>query len=138
MLSEQEQRTFREIEQRIAADDPQFALAIRRLSVQRSAGRSGRGHDLVFVLATLTGLLCLVLALAGAAVALTVGFAGVTFVRLVGLICLEGNNPPQTPPALGGLSVPPNPPGDGPDGRRWWCWRSAAWRPRRSRRWRSG
>jgi hypothetical protein len=67
MLSEQEQRTFREIEQRIAADDPQFALAIRRLSVQRSAGRSGRGHDLVFVLATLTGLLCLVLALAGAA-----------------------------------------------------------------------
>ena len=39
----------------------------------------------------------LVLALAGAAVALTVGFAGVTFVRLVGLICLGGNDPPQTP-----------------------------------------
>ena len=67
----------------------------------------------------------LVLALAGAAVALTVGFAGVTFVRLVGLICLGGNDPPQTPPALppggtipprppllmGGLPAPPYPPG---------------------------
>ncbi|HEY7145299.1 MAG TPA: proton-conducting transporter membrane subunit [Streptosporangiaceae bacterium] len=39
----------------------------------------------------------LVLALAGAAVALTVGFAGVTFVRLVGLICLGGNDPPRPP-----------------------------------------
>ena len=39
----------------------------------------------------------LVLALAGAAVALTVGFAGVTFVRLVGLVCLGGSDPPQTP-----------------------------------------
>ncbi len=64
----------------------------------------------------------LVLALAGAAVALTVGFAGVTFVRLVGLICLGGNDPPQTPPAppsggthppgppLGGAARPPVPP----------------------------
>jgi hydrogenase-4 component B len=46
----------------------------------------------------------LVLALAGAAVALTVGFAGVTFVRLVGLICLGGNDPPQTPFAHGGAA----------------------------------
>ena len=52
----------------------------------------------------------LVLALAGAAVALTVGFAGVTFVRLVGLCCLGGNDPPQTPPAPGGTH-PPDPPG---------------------------
>ena len=51
----------------------------------------------------------LVLALAGAAVALTVGFAGVTFVRIVGLICLGGNDPPQTPPAPGGTH-PPGPP----------------------------
>ena len=51
----------------------------------------------------------LVLALAGAAVALTVGFAGVTFVRLVGLVCLGGNDPPQTPPAPGGTH-PPRPP----------------------------
>ncbi len=51
----------------------------------------------------------LVLALAGAAVALTVGFAGVTFVRLVGLCCLGGNDPPQTPPAPGGTH-PPRPP----------------------------
>ena len=57
----------------------------------------------------------LVLALAGAAVALTVGFAGVTFVRLVGLLVLfaRGNDPPQTPPAPGGLPVPPYPPGEG-------------------------
>ena len=70
----------------------------------------------------------LVLALAGAAVALTVGFAGVTFVRLVGLIVLGrpgGNDPPQTPPAhppggthppgppLGGAARPPVPPGEG-------------------------
>ncbi len=53
----------------------------------------------------------LVLALAGAAVALTVGFAGVTFVRLVGLICLGGNDPPQTPPAHRGTPRPPVPPG---------------------------
>ena len=52
----------------------------------------------------------LVLALAGAAVALTVGFAGVTFVRLVGLICLGGNDPPQTPPAHGGAARPPRSP----------------------------
>ena len=52
----------------------------------------------------------LVLALAGAAVALTVGFAGVTFVRLVGLICLGGSDPPQTPPAPGGTARPPRPP----------------------------
>jgi hydrogenase-4 component B len=43
----------------------------------------------------------LVLALAGAAVALTVGFAGVTFVRLVGLIVLgrTGESRPPVPPA---------------------------------------
>ena len=52
----------------------------------------------------------LVLALAGAAVALTVGFAGVTFVRLVGLVCLGGNDPPETAPALGGTARPPKPP----------------------------
>ena len=49
----------------------------------------------------------LVLALAGAAVALTAGFAGVTFVRLVGL-CVVGSDPPQTP-APGGTH-PPRPP----------------------------
>jgi hydrogenase-4 component B len=53
----------------------------------------------------------LVLALAGAAVALTVGFAGVTFVRLVGLCCLGGTTPPD-PPAHGRLPAPhtPGPP----------------------------
>ena len=73
----------------------------------------------------------LVLALAGAAVALTVGFAGVTFVRLVGLICLGGNDPPRPPLLTGGLPAPPFPPGAGPGGRRSSCWRFAAWRPRR-------
>ena len=70
----------------------------------------------------------LVLALAGAAVALTIGFAGVTFVRLVGLCCLGGNDPPRPPlllfpggpippdPPWDGLPVPPDPPG--PGGRR--------------------
>jgi hydrogenase-4 component B len=51
----------------------------------------------------------LVLAVAGAAVALTVGFAGVTFVRLVGLCCLGGSDPPQTPPAPG-VTHPSRPP----------------------------
>jgi formate hydrogenlyase subunit 3/multisubunit Na+/H+ antiporter MnhD subunit len=55
----------------------------------------------------------LVLALTGAAVALTVGFAGVTFVRIVGLYCLGGNDPPQTPPAHGGAARPPVPPRGG-------------------------
>ena len=53
----------------------------------------------------------LVLALAGAAVALTVGFAGVTFVRLVGLICLGGNDPPRPPLLTGGLPAPRSPRG---------------------------
>ena len=54
----------------------------------------------------------LVLALAGAAVALTVGFAGVTFVRLVGLIVLyrPGGTTPPDPPAHGGAPRPPVPP----------------------------
>jgi formate hydrogenlyase subunit 3/multisubunit Na+/H+ antiporter MnhD subunit len=52
----------------------------------------------------------LVLALAGASVALTAGFAGVTFVRLVGLCCLGGSDPPQTPPALGRATRSPEPP----------------------------
>ena len=50
----------------------------------------------------------LVLALAGAAVALTVGFAGVTFVRLVGLVCLGGDPSPRTP--LGRDCPSPQPP----------------------------
>ena len=69
----------------------------------------------------------LVLALAGAAVALTVGFAGVTFVRLVGLVVLGRGAEVQA----GG-------------GQRRRTGRSAGAgarlprRPRRSRRWRSG
>ena len=58
----------------------------------------------------------LVLALAGAAVALTVGFAGVTFVRIVGLICLGGNDPPRPPLLTGGLPAPRTPPGLGREG----------------------
>ena len=69
----------------------------------------------------------LVLTLAGAAVALTVGFAGVTFVRLVGLICLGGNDPPRPPLLLGG-PIPPDPPWEG---RRCWCCRRRAWESRR-------
>ena len=42
----------------------------------------------------------LVLALAGAAVALTAGFAGVTFVRLIGLVVL--GQPRSAGPADGG------------------------------------
>jgi hydrogenase-4 component B len=47
----------------------------------------------------------LVLALAGAAVALTAGFAGVTFVRLVGLIVLGpgGHGGAGSPPVRGGI-----------------------------------
>ena len=59
------------------------------------------------------------LAVAGAAVALTVGFAGVTFVRLVGLCCLGGSDPPRPPLLTGGLPAPPFPPGlGGPGGGR--------------------
>jgi len=53
----------------------------------------------------------LVLALAGAAVALTVGFAGVTFVRLTGLVVL---GPPAAPR--------PDGPGTGADGRADYGW----------------
>ena len=67
------------------------------------------------------------LAVAGAAVALTVGFAGVTFVRLVGLCCLGGSDPPRPPLLTGGLPAPPFPPGAGRAGRRSSCWLAAAW-----------
>jgi hydrogenase-4 component B len=54
----------------------------------------------------------LTLAVAGAAVALTVGFAGVTFVRLVGMVVLGppgGNGGAGSPPAasLGKIAAPP-------------------------------
>ena len=58
----------------------------------------------------------LVLALAGAAVALTVGFAGVTFVRLVGLIVL---GPRHRVRAAAGAGTA------GPAGPRCWCCRAA-------------
>ena len=67
MLSEREQRTFQEITQRIAADDPQFAAAMGQLGTRRIGRWSGRGRDVVVVLAVVSGLLCLLLALAGAA-----------------------------------------------------------------------
>ena len=57
----------------------------------------------------------LVLAIAGAAVALTAGFAGVTFVRLVGLCCLGGTTRAGLP-AGGKATRPPAPPW-GPAGR---------------------
>ena len=60
----------------------------------------------------------LVLALAGAAVALTVGFAGVTFVRLVGLVVSGGAIPPDPPCSCGDCPSPQYPPGAGPGGRR--------------------
>jgi len=59
----------------------------------------------------------LVLALAGAAVALTAGFAGVTFVRLVGLIVLGrpgGHGGAGSPPVRGGIPGG-RPPGASPD-----------------------
>ncbi|HEY6296690.1 MAG TPA: proton-conducting transporter membrane subunit [Streptosporangiaceae bacterium] len=48
----------------------------------------------------------LVLALAGAAVALTAGFAGVTFVRLVGLVVLSSPQASPTPQTLSTSQVP--------------------------------
>ena len=49
----------------------------------------------------------LTLALAGAAVALTAGFAGVTFVRLVGMVVLGAYGGRVAPRAQGGLAVAP-------------------------------
>ena len=47
-------------------------------------------------------------------------------------------SPPDSPCSWGGLPVPPNPPGAGQAQPQWWRWLWAAWRPRRSLRWRSG
>jgi formate hydrogenlyase subunit 3/multisubunit Na+/H+ antiporter MnhD subunit len=53
----------------------------------------------------------LLLAVAGAAVALTAGFAGVTFVRLVGLVVLgPRSRPDASPRCLPGGTTPRNPP----------------------------
>ena len=72
----------------------------------------------------------LVLALAGAAVALTVGFAGVTFVRLVGLVVLGRSDPPDPLLRSPGGTRPRTPARDyrtpGP-GRRASCSPCAAW-----------
>ena len=64
----------------------------------------------------------LVLAVTGAAVALTAGFAGVTFVRLVGLVVLGRPRRPAT--AVAGTTA-------GPAGSRWSCSAPAAWPWRR-------
>jgi len=63
----------------------------------------------------------LTLAVAGAAVALTAGFAGVTFVRIVGLVVLGPPDPsaglPGSPgPASAGLPASPGPASAGPPG----------------------
>ena len=71
----------------------------------------------------------LVLAVTGAAVALTAGFAGVTFVRLVGLVVL-GPRPGQARGAAGRQA--------GQAGRASPRWRARVWPSRRSLRWRSG
>jgi hypothetical protein len=61
MLSEPEQRVLHEIEQTLAASDPGLASLLST----RRAGGPGRvarvAHDVVFVLAAVSGLLCLVL-----------------------------------------------------------------------------
>ena len=73
----------------------------------------------------------LVLAVTGAAVALTAGFAGVTFVRLVGLVVLGQPGSPR-PLAAGRDYGRPGRAGDR------CCSALAAWRSPRSPRWRSG
>ena len=78
----------------------------------------------------------LVLALAGAAVALTAGFAGVTFVRLTGLVVL---GPPAQPASAAGGAGP----GRGASRDYGWLgragdrasWRPAAWSPPPRCRW---
>ena len=60
----------------------------------------------------------LALALAGAAVALTVGFAGVTFVRLVGFGCAGPRHRVRAGPGRVRLGLA---------GPRWWCCRRRAW-----------
>jgi formate hydrogenlyase subunit 3/multisubunit Na+/H+ antiporter MnhD subunit len=70
----------------------------------------------------------LTLALAGAAVALTVGFAGVTFVRLVGMVVLGppgGTGGRVVPPCAGGVWGGSLPPGQ------YCCWLCARWCSRR-------
>ena len=77
----------------------------------------------------------LVLALAGAAVALTAGFAGVTFVRLIGLVVLGW--PRARRGAPGARAAGPGQAGTtggwaGPGSS---SWRRAAWSPRPCCRW---
>ncbi len=67
----------------------------------------------------------LVLAVAGAAVALTIGFAGVAFVRLVGLVVLSRGPGAGSTGGSGRASTA------GLDGSRWRCSRPARWRWRR-------
>ena len=59
MLSGQEERAFAEIAEQITADDPRFAVSMRRLQSRRP----GRGHDVVIVVAAATAVLCLLLSL---------------------------------------------------------------------------
>jgi hypothetical protein len=59
MLSGQEERAFAEIAEQIAADDPRFAVSMRRLQ----ARRPGRSHDVVIVIAAASAVLCVVLSL---------------------------------------------------------------------------
>ena len=65
MLSGQEGREFAEIAEQIGADDPRFAVSMRRLQSRRA----GRGHDVVIVVSAATAVLCLLLSLGPAAFA---------------------------------------------------------------------
>ena len=59
MLSGQEEQAFTEIAEQIAADDPRFAVSMRRLQ----SHRAGRGHDVVILLAAASAVLCVLLSL---------------------------------------------------------------------------
>ena len=61
MLSGQEERAFAEIADQIAADDPRFAVAMRRLQSRRGT----RVHDVVIVVSAATAVLCVLLSLSG-------------------------------------------------------------------------
>jgi len=61
MLSGQDERAFAQIADRIAADDPRFAVSMRRLQARRGTRR----HDAVVVASAATAVLCVLLSLAG-------------------------------------------------------------------------
>lgn len=91
MLSERERQALDEIERTISRSDPRLAQMLGRARTDRVARRYRWAHDVVAVVAMLSGVLCLCLGQIGA------GLTAVAFAAIVVLVRRARFAPPERP-----------------------------------------